>query len=591
MKALLYSFLIILLLVGVLFLIPVPRDWEEGAPPATRTVATDIAANEQEGVVPGSTLQAQAAIPVVPPIEATGERDDPSRAGNVDACEKYERRVLSIRFIESSADIRPLDEFEELCVFRSALLRWFRTHRSDRQLRLYTVPYGTAPEVTTLREALQNGVAIPTGYTPPVGRRDQSQWVIEPGDCTDALMEPSVGRETVSVCQIMFALARGSYLEDHVMHDRFERIAPSEEPVEIQYCEHFLNRLKIEPRFVTESQAMLILESDGRDDGQSPEEQLDLGHSYYFGRGVEQNYEEAARWYLRAAERGDARAQTSLGYMYYSGRGVEQDHEEAVWWYRRAAEQGYARAQNSLGTIYKKGEGVVADAVEAASWYRRAASQGYVSAQYNLGHSYYRGHGVDQDCEEAVRWYGRAAEQGDARAQTQLGYMYYGGCGVERDREEAVRWFRRAAEQGHARAETNLGAAYIRGDGVIPDAVEAASWYHKAAVRGFGPAQYSLGTMYRDGEGVAADAVAAHMWFSIAAKNGESRASAARQAIEGQLTREEIDRSTSTADKCRKSGYAECNYAPAARGRVNALPFGLGWTNRGSQEPRKERAH
>ena len=582
MKALFYWFLIIL---ALFLFVPIPQDGEEDPSSATTTVAVDTPADDQHRAPLGGPARVQASVPAVPPTETTEATKQREATNHFDACEKYERRVLSIRFIESSAGIRPLDDFEELCVFRSALLRWFRANQSSRQLRLYTVPYGTVPEVTTLRDARQDGVAIPTGYTPPVGRPNPSEWVIDINVCTNALMEPGVGRETVTVCQIMFALAYGSYLEDSVMHDRFERAAPSESPVEIHYCEHFLNRLKIEPLFMTVEAGDAALEIDRQAELLNADEQLDLGDNYYFGRGVEQNYEEAAGWYLRAAEQGDARAQTSLGYLYYRGYGVEQDHEEAAWWYRRAAEQGDPRAQNSLGNMYQNGEGVVLDAVEAASWHHRAASQGYVAAQYNLGHSHYWGLGVDQDCEEAVRWYRLAAERGDARAQGQLGYMYYGGCGVERDREKAVWWYRQAAEQGDPWAETNLGVAYMRGHGVVPDPVGAVSWYRKAAARGFGRAQYWLGVVYRDGEGVAADAVAAHMWFSIAAENGESRAPAARQAIEGGLTREEIGRSTNWADRCKQSGYDECDYASVREPvNLNLLPFGLGWTGQRPKE-------
>ncbi len=40
------------------------------------------------------------------------------------------------------------------------------------------------------------------------------------------------------------------------------------------------------------------------------------------------------------AERGNARAQNSLGLMYRYGRGVRQDYGEAAKWYRKAAERG-----------------------------------------------------------------------------------------------------------------------------------------------------------------------------------------------------------------------------------------------------------
>ena len=83
--------------------------------------------------------------------------------------------------------------------------------------------------------------------------------------------------------------------------------------------------------------------------------QNNLGLMYQYGRGVEQSYEKAAGWYLKAAEQGDADAQCNLGFMYELGDGVEQSYEKAAEWYRKAAEQGDAWAQYYLGCMYKYG--------------------------------------------------------------------------------------------------------------------------------------------------------------------------------------------------------------------------------------------
>uniref|UniRef100_A0A7S3NL16 Sel1 repeat family protein n=1 Tax=Aureoumbra lagunensis TaxID=44058 RepID=A0A7S3NL16_9STRA len=64
-----------------------------------------------------------------------------------------------------------------------------------------------------------------------------------------------------------------------------------------------------------------------------------LGHCYYFGQGVEQNYNLAVEWYHRAADQGDADAQCHLGHCYYFGQGLEQNYDTALEWYRLAADQ------------------------------------------------------------------------------------------------------------------------------------------------------------------------------------------------------------------------------------------------------------
>jgi TPR repeat protein len=54
--------------------------------------------------------------------------------------------------------------------------------------------------------------------------------------------------------------------------------------------------------------------------------------------------------------------------MFETGRGVPQNYTEAAMWYRRAAEQGDGLAQYSLGLLYDKGFGVPRDIVEAGKW-------------------------------------------------------------------------------------------------------------------------------------------------------------------------------------------------------------------------------
>jgi len=43
---------------------------------------------------------------------------------------------------------------------------------------------------------------------------------------------------------------------------------------------------------------------------------------YDNGQGVQQNYKEAAKWYLLAAEQGSGSARNNLGLLYEHGRGV-----------------------------------------------------------------------------------------------------------------------------------------------------------------------------------------------------------------------------------------------------------------------------
>ena len=76
--------------------------------------------------------------------------------------------------------------------------------------------------------------------------------------------------------------------------------------------------------------------------------------------------------------------QCNLGFLYRKGWGVAPDDTEAAKWYRKAAEQGDAVAQFNLGQMYEKGEGVGQDREEAVKWYREAAGQGDAEARSRL---------------------------------------------------------------------------------------------------------------------------------------------------------------------------------------------------------------
>jgi TPR repeat protein len=127
-----------------------------------------------------------------------------------------------------------------------------------------------------------------------------------------------------------------------------------------------------------------------------------------------------ARWYRKAANQGIDSAQHDLGVLYFNGKGVSQDYTEAAYWFRKGADQGNAGTQCSLAVLHLNSQGVAQDDNEAASWIRIAADQGNANAQSNLGGMYRNGHGVVQDDNEAKRWLQKAADQGHADAQRNL---------------------------------------------------------------------------------------------------------------------------------------------------------------------------
>lgn len=121
---------------------------------------------------------------------------------------------------------------------------------------------------------------------------------------------------------------------------------------------------------------------------------------------------------------GSADAQFFLGVKYANGDGAAQDYEQAAKWYLKAAEQNHVLAQFNLGIMRASGQGGSRNDAEAEVWFGKSARQGDAGAQYHLGMSRYRAslRALPQDVPEsrieAYKWFVLAAAQGYLGSET-----------------------------------------------------------------------------------------------------------------------------------------------------------------------------
>ncbi|UXZ04738.1 tetratricopeptide repeat protein [Moraxella nasicaprae] len=108
------------------------------------------------------------------------------------------------------------------------------------------------------------------------------------------------------------------------------------------------------------------------------------------------------------ASSNDANLQYLTGFAYDK----KEDFENAAKFYAKAAEQGHAKSQYNLATMYSDGQGVARDEKKAAEWYTKAAEQGHPEAQFNLAVMYRKGYGVAKDKAIAKEWFGKACDNG-----------------------------------------------------------------------------------------------------------------------------------------------------------------------------------
>lgn len=97
-----------------------------------------------------------------------------------------------------------------------------------------------------------------------------------------------------------------------------------------------------------------------------------LGKMYAQGyESLSPDMHEAAKWYLRAAEEGNAQAQYVYGLMCLTGSGVPLDKQQGLLWIMLSAGQDNRSAIRQLIQCYDKGIGTQRDPHTASVWQKR----------------------------------------------------------------------------------------------------------------------------------------------------------------------------------------------------------------------------
>lgn len=147
--------------------------------------------------------------------------------------------------------------------------------------------------------------------------------------------------------------------------------------------------------------------------------------------------------------------------MYQFGRilQAQDQYETAAFWYQRAADKNYPISQLALAKLHLRGNGVAKDPAEAIFLLNGAVNANLASAQTLLGVIYATGHGVPANLDRAMGYLRQASDRQDADADAllYLGKLYEEGSGdLPRDIEKAKQYYRQAAAHGSAAAERRL---------------------------------------------------------------------------------------------------------------------------------------
>ena len=248
--------------------------------------------------------------------------------------------------------------------------------------------------------------------------------------------------------------------------------------------------------------------------------EIELGARYMTGDGVPRDLTAAARWYEKAAQRGEPNAQNQIGYFYQSGIGVPKDLTRAMHWYQLSASNGDASALVNMGVLYITGTGVKKDVSHAASIFENAARKGNGTAAAYLGDIYYFGLLGPVDIPAAEKWFEAGVRMHDPIAAYNLGSLYSVDPAHTHNTHKAVSLMRRSTADGYVPAIHSLALLLINHPQEEQTSGEARSLLETASSAGEWKSSILLGILARDGRGTPVDKRAADVYFHEAILQG-----------------------------------------------------------------------
>ena len=249
-----------------------------------------------------------------------------------------------------------------------------------------------------------------------------------------------------------------------------------------------------------------------------------LGDLYFYGHGVDTDYEQSYYWFAKAAQSNNAYAQYSIAFMYIKGQFVEKDDTQVIKWMKLAAENGYTEAQKNMGEYYYYGSfGCRRDMKEAIKWYEMGAKSNEPTCVFTLGLIYEEGDGVQKNILKAADWYQKGAQAGIPSCLYNLGKLII-NKEISGEEEKGFNLIQQAAESGYSFAQNYMGRAYRFGWYVNANPVRATNWFTKAAEQNMPDAMCNLGDMYSYEDGLTIDYEKAFYWYKKAAETKHSRA-------------------------------------------------------------------
>lgn len=272
-----------------------------------------------------------------------------------------------------------------------------------------------------------------------------------------------------------------------------------------------------------------------------------LGMMYYYGYFVDQDDQQAFKYFKASWEGLFEEGIYMLGRMYEEGRGTEKSLEQAFKLYQAALTSENAKLR--LANFFENGKYVEKSLANAIKLYNELQKSDNPFAMYKIGVFYLKGEGLKQDLNNAYKWLNKALLAGsieamnhfrllDSKSKTDVRTteeIYRAGKSlVEKLQiEEAMPFLEVAAKEKHLEAVLTLYEIYKEGKGVEKSFEKAYEILFKYQELKKPEIYYRLGQTFEFGEGVDSSFVKAAKFYELASKLGHDRSDIALKAIRG----------------------------------------------------------
>lgn len=242
-----------------------------------------------------------------------------------------------------------------------------------------------------------------------------------------------------------------------------------------------------------------LIEQELKDEIQSDDIQLAIGHFYFYGLGESNDINTAQSWYRKAARNNNPFAFYALGNIDLSGILGNPDYLSAIDHYNNAAELGFSKGYLAIAMIHANenirlnGNSRDTQMKEAFKFYKKAADMGDSTAIGDLAILHI--HGIElgfPNYEEAYNLLSIASDKGNLDAMLNLANCLASGFGTAIDYERAQLYYMYLSNQtGEISTIANYGLGMVRIKG-FKDTTGGKVYLEKAAKNGSDEAKQAL---------------------------------------------------------------------------------------------------